>query len=193
MSQAQATFVKSASDASGIPPNGKPQVALFGRSNVGKSSLINALTGQKGLSRASKTPGRTRLINIFDTGAYFLIDLPGYGFAKAAKHEADAFQSLIIEYLDEAPITFALVVIDMRHGPSEQDLAMMESLRGREVPFVVVANKSDKLNRSEQTLELKKLRSQITDVDLVAVSTETKDGISELKTIISSRLHKPTA
>jgi GTP-binding protein len=193
MNDEKATFLKSAADAASVPHSGKPQIAMFGRSNVGKSSLINALTGQKNLSRASKTPGRTRLINLFDAGPYLLIDLPGYGFAKATKSETDTFQSLILDYLDEAPISLALVVIDIRHTPSDQDLAMMDSLRGREVPFVAVANKSDKLNRNEQTQALKKLRMQITDADIMPVSTETKTGIGELKTAITNALQKKTA
>ncbi|MFZ2804378.1 MAG: ribosome biogenesis GTP-binding protein YihA/YsxC [Patescibacteria group bacterium] len=192
MPETGARFIKSASDATSVPRDGKPQVAMFGRSNVGKSSLVNALTGKKGLSRTSNTPGRTRLINLFDAGPYLLVDLPGYGFAKAAKTDTEFFQGLVIDYLDEAPIALALVVIDIRHEPTGRDRAMMESLAARDIPFVVVANKSDKLKRGESMQTLKQLRANFTRSDVIAVSTETLDGLGELKTAINNALRTKT-
>lgn len=181
-------FLKSASNVADVLQYQKPQVALFGRSNVGKSSLINALAGRTGLSRTSNTPGRTRLINVFDVGPYLLVDLPGYGFAKAAKETKETFQNLVVDYVDEAPIALALLVVDIRHGLTEKDQAMRASLEGRNIPYLIIANKMDKLSRNELTQMLRKMRTNIPQPDILAVSTETKHGIGELRSAIQANM-----
>jgi GTP-binding protein len=192
MSDQTPTFLKSASKAADVLQYQKPQVAMFGRSNVGKSSLINALTGRPGLSRASRTPGRTRLINVFDAGSHLLVDLPGYGFAKAAKETTDAFQHLVIEYLDEAPIALALLVVDIRHGLTDKDQAMRTSLEGRSIPYLIVANKSDKLSRGEIAQTVKRMKTDLPQPNIFTVSTEKMTGVGELKAAILNALRKAT-
>jgi GTP-binding protein len=190
----KAVFVKSVLDVSQLPRDNKPQVAFFGRSNVGKSSLINSLTRQKGMSRSSNTPGRTRSINLFlaDESLY-LIDLPGYGYTKASKETSEKFQKLIIDYLDaKPPLRLAVVILDVRHEPTAQDVAMVSSIVERDLPVAVVANKIDKLSNSEAKNRLRKLQTQFPNLPVVRHSAETKDGRGEILDLIDRARTWPT-
>lgn len=186
-----ADFLRSVANTSQLPQTRQPCIALFGRSNVGKSSLINDLAQHRHLSRTSRTPGRTQLINIFEINkAFYLIDLPGYGYAKTAKDKKEAFQRLIIDYIEDASsnIALALLIIDARHGFLDLDHAMKESLEKRGIPYLVVANKIDKLNRNEKTQILKTLRTQSPDHQIIPYSTKTSEGRTELLNTIEATI-----
>ena len=185
-------FLQSASDISQLPHDGTPEVAFFGRSNVGKSSLINSVLGTKSLARTSNTPGRTRLMNAFDSGSgYRLVDLPGYGFAKASKMDIEVFQSHIIDYLDgRKNLRLAVVVVDARIGLTDKDEAMMQSVYERDIPFIVVANKIDKLNRAEMNAMLTDLKALQLPVPIIPHSAETGVGRTEIRSAIQEAMHR---
>lgn len=142
-----ATFLTSNTDVSRCPQEPLPEYAFIGRSNVGKSSLINMLTGQKRLAKTSGRPGKTQLINHFlINGDWYLVDLPGYGYARASKKDKTAFQKLIGRYFRERrQLLSAFVLVDVRHAPQPIDLDFMEWLTGAEIPFSIVFTKADKL------------------------------------------------
>jgi GTP-binding protein len=147
----EAKFVWGAQSADGLPPQKLPEVAFAGRSNVGKSSLINALTGRKALARVSQTPGRTREINFFDLGGkLMLVDLPGYGYAKASKELAAEWQSMIFSYLRGRPtLKRVVLLIDARRGIMAVDEAVMKLLDKSAVSYVIALTKSDSLKPAE--------------------------------------------
>ena len=142
-----ATFLTSNTDVSRCPSEPFPEYAFIGRSNVGKSSLINMLTGQRHLAKTSGRPGKTQLINHFlINGDWYLVDLPGYGYARASKKDKAAFQKLIGRYFKERrQLLSAFVLVDVRHAPQPIDLTFMEWLTGEEIPFSIVFTKADKL------------------------------------------------
>ncbi|MEK7183238.1 MAG: ribosome biogenesis GTP-binding protein YihA/YsxC [Patescibacteria group bacterium] len=144
-------FLKSVVDLAALPKDGKPQVALVGRSNVGKSSLINHLAGQKALARVSSSAGRTRTINLYQIEPkYYMVDMPGYGFAQASKEKQSEFGNLIADYLETTPnVALVLLVIDAKAGPTDLDQDMVDLLRNAKLPFVMIVNKVDKLSQSE--------------------------------------------
>jgi len=144
-------FVRGATETGGLPAGDRPEVAFAGRSNVGKSSLINALTGRSGLARASNTPGRTREVNFFDLGgALYLVDLPGYGFARAPKAAAAGWQALMRDYLaGRASLRRVFLLIDARHGIKAVDREIMELLDRAAVTYQVVLTKADKPSAPE--------------------------------------------
>jgi GTP-binding protein len=147
-----AKFARSALALAGCPRSDRIEIALAGRSNVGKSSLLNALTGVKGLARTSKTPGRTRSINFFEgPGRLTLVDLPGFGYAKMARTDAAKITTLLFDYLSRRDNLAALILlIDGRRGPEEEELALAEAIRQRGLPLIVVATKWDKLRNSQR-------------------------------------------
>ena len=134
-----------------LPPVDRVEIAVAGRSNVGKSSLINAITGVNGLARASDTPGRTRELNFFDVGeGLTLVDMPGYGYAKASKKDVKQWQSVLRGYLrGRVGLSRAFVLIDARHGVMTPDIEMFEMLDAAAVPYQLVLTKCDKINRHE--------------------------------------------
>lgn len=143
-------FVKGVVELAGLPEGDRPEIAFAGRSNVGKSSLINALVGQKGLARTSSTPGRTQEINFFrpqdEDSPSYLVDLPGYGYAKAPKGQVDAWNHLIRDYLrGRAPLGRVFILIDSRHGIKANDLEIMKMLDEAAVSYQAVLTKIDKL------------------------------------------------
>lgn len=178
----EAVFIKSYSDPKAVPQDGPPQVAVLGRSNVGKSSLINSLAQDKTLAKTSATPGRTQLINLFGFGKEFvLVDLPGYGYAKVAASRRDMLKDLIIGYLEEAgPLAGAIVITDSRIGPTDLDREMLEALDHAKIPVIIVANKIDKLSHSERTERLRSLTAAFPNNIILAHSAETKTGRGEL-------------
>lgn len=160
-----------------------PQVAFIGRSNVGKSSIINALTHQKDLAKTSSFPGRTTEINLFLVNkSFYLVDLPGYGFAKASKAVRERLRSLIEWYLFESPYQQALVVfiIDAYVGLTESDVNMLRSLEEHDTCIIVIANKVDKIKKSAYEAQLKAIRDAATPHAVIPCSTRKNLGIGEL-------------
>jgi GTP-binding protein len=155
----EAKFVWGAQSIDGLPPAKLPEFAFAGRSNVGKSSLINALTGRKALARVSQTPGRTREINFFDlSGKLMLVDLPGYGYAKASKSLAAEWQDMIFRYLrGRAKLRRVMLLIDARRGIMDVDQAVMELLDKSAVSYAVVLTKTDAMKPAE----LKKISESV--------------------------------
>jgi GTP-binding protein len=188
-------FVKSATRASQFPEETLPQLAIAGRSNVGKSSLINSLFQRKKLAHVSGTPGATRLINFFlvdDT--FYLVDLPGYGYAKRSRGERDEWREMVRDYIDSPRRPEAmLVLLDLRRGPEDEERGLLESLRAARIAAVVVATKADKLAKSRQRLALQELRAELAEygAPLVGFSSRTGQGRSELWRTIES-LFAPT-
>ena len=144
------TFLKGVVDWSGLPPGDRGEVALAGRSNVGKSSLINALTGRRALARTSNTPGRTREVNFFDVGGLcYLVDLPGYGYAKASKMDAAKWNKMTEAYLlGRASLKRVYQLIDSRHGLKPNDLELMDAFDTAAVSYQVVLTKADKVGKA---------------------------------------------
>jgi GTP-binding protein len=161
-----------------------PEVAFLGRSNVGKSSVLNALAGARGLARVSSTPGRTQTVNFFRVGhELYLADLPGYGFARVPEATRQGWERLAVSYLDgRDPLALCVFLVDSRHEPMEGDLMLRAWLEDRRLPYVVAASKADKLGKSERARRVAALRrwagSQARDV--IAVSARERTGIDEL-------------
>jgi GTP-binding protein len=146
----RAQFVTSLDGLKPYEGQGQPEVALAGKSNVGKSSMINRVCGQRKLARTSSEPGKTRLINLYDlNGQLFLADLPGYGFARAPIEEKKKWGRMIEGFLSNSPhLKHVLQLVDIRHDPTADDCVMVEYLRHYNLPFTVVATKADKISRS---------------------------------------------
>ncbi len=176
-----AEFAASALDYAGCPRWSRAEVALAGRSNVGKSSLLNALAQAKGLARTSKTPGRTRCLNFFTVGdALALVDLPGYGYARMGRAEAAKIAALMREYLGRRPHLAALaILIDARRGPESEELELAATVRERGIELIVVANKFDKLKNSERAAALKRFAPL--ESEPIACSALTGEGIERLR------------
>jgi len=160
-----------------------PEVALIGRSNVGKSSLLNALVGRTGLARVSGTPGKTTLLNAFRLPEFYLVDLPGYGFARAGKTARAGYRQLIDRYLLERPtLTGVVWLLDVRHAPSRDDQEMQDLLARSGKPVLVALTKADKLTRSAQAARIREmavaLGLQPDQIQLTSISSRL--GISEL-------------
>ena len=165
-----------------ILEDGTPQIAFIGRSNAGKSSLINSLTGKKKLAITSSTPGRTKEINIFKiNNTHYFVDLPGYGYAKAGGKALEKINKLIVWYLLESKHSPKVVVlIDSVVGPTADDLMTLKELERTGKEIVVVANKVDRIKKSHYLNHMKKLSQQIKGHKLFPYSSETKVGIEEL-------------
>ena len=179
-----AHFVASYGKASQIPPSTCPEVSFVGRSNVGKSSIMNKLFGRKGLVKVSSTPGKTANINFFEADGIHFVDLPGYGFAQRSKAERDRWAVLIGDFL-ESERSFNLVVslVDIRHDPSKLDFEMVDYLRENEFNFVVALTKADKLSRAQQARQLASIRKQLElpAEQIFVTSSQTGAGIDKLK------------
>lgn len=178
-----AQFVISAAKPEDFPPGRLPEIAVVGRSNVGKSSLINSLVHQPGLARTSRTPGRTRLLNWFEVDNRFhLVDLPGYGYAAVDRDMRAGWQPLIESYLDKRDVLAGvLLLVDVRRGPEEEELDFVPWLEARRVPIVVALTKADKLPKNKRMLEVAKAKKTLAlKRDPFAVSAQTGDGIDEL-------------
>ena len=155
-------FLTSADRLDACPPDDVPEVAFAGRSNAGKSSTLNRLTGRRQLARVSKTPGRTQLINFFSVNeGGRLVDLPGYGYARAAKSRREAWGRAVDEYLNRrANLACVVLVMDARHPPKPFDRQMIDWCAGRSMPLLVLLNKADKLNRSERKKVLRSIGTE---------------------------------
>lgn len=182
-------FLTSVTDMSNLPPAAGAEIAFAGRSNVGKSSLINALTGRKGLARTSATPGRTQMLNFFvapDT-PLTIVDMPGYGYAQAPKELVEAWTALVFSYLRGRPnLRRVILLIDSRHGIKKNDLETMDLLDKAAVVYQVVLTKSDKIKPTQLTrliadTQAALLKRVAAHPLIVATSSEKNKGIDELK------------
>ena len=188
-----ADFLKGVVAMDGLPPADRIEVCFAGRSNVGKSTLINALTGRKALARASNTPGRTQEINFFTlTERYYLVDLPGYGYAEAPVAVVGKWQKLLKAYLSgRATLRRAFVLIDTRHGAKQVDEEIMTLLDSAAVPFQVVMTKADKVRPKERDEALARTRAALAKhpaayPEIILTSSEIGEGIPTLRATIAS-------
>ncbi|SFU00712.1 ribosome biogenesis GTP-binding protein YihA/YsxC [Sedimentitalea nanhaiensis] len=188
----ESIFVKGVVAMSGLPPADRLEVCFAGRSNVGKSTLINALTGTKALARASNTPGRTQEINYFTQGDdLYLVDLPGYGYANAPLPVVEKWQKLLKQYLSgRQTLRRAFVLIDARHGVKPVDDEIMSLLDSAAVTFQCVLTKTDKIKAADRTRVLDQVRKALAKhpaayPELVLTSSEKGDGIATLRAIIA--------
>lgn len=184
-------FVRSVADTRQFPGIALPQVAIAGHSNVGKSSLINALFGRKGLVKTSKAPGCTRLLNLFEVdGRLLVVDLPGYGFARASKKEQARWSSLIEHYLTSEPgPKLVLMLLDIRHGPKSSDLRLIEWLNARGIRWQPVATKADKLSGNSRSNRLREMTDALGGM-LVPLSTSSlnKRGVENLRELLDREI-----
>lgn len=176
-----------------LPESTLPEVSFAGRSNVGKSSLLNKLMYRKGLAKVSATPGKTATINFYDVDGYDFVDLPGYGYAKVAKSEKYRWGELIEGYFNQERV-FALVVslIDIRHEATALDVSMVEFLKESGLPFMVVLTKADKLSKQQcikQTAAIRKQLKLDKETPIMAVSSESGTGIDELRSVITQYIN----
>ena len=185
MNLQKAEFLTSLTDLSKLPKDGLPQIAFSGKSNVGKSSVINRVLQRKNFARVGETPGKSIHINFFriDNRAYF-VDLPGYGYAKVAKSEKERWGRLMEAYFsDPTRISLGVLIVDARHKPTENDVTMAKYFQGSERPWVVVANKLDKLKKSEVEPNLALIRETLAldpQTPLIPFSAEKGTGREDL-------------
>lgn len=196
MTVKSAEFICSAAKPNQYPPEGVPEIAFAGRSNVGKSSLINLLFNRKKLAKVSSTPGKTRTINFFNIndGEFRIVDLPGYGFAKVSKAEAESWGPMMETYLSKREGLLKVVqLVDSRHAPSAQDKQMYDFLKYYNLDGVVVATKADKLSRNELNKNLNMIRKELelkkTDA-LIPVSALAKTGVEEFTAVLEKLLEE---
>jgi len=182
-----------------FPANPVPQIVFSGRSNVGKSSLLNTLLLRKGLARVSSAPGKTITVNFYDVdGKLFLVDLPGYGYAKRTKEEQAKWSSLVDGYFTQNPnadlTKLVIQLVDSRVGPTRDDIAMIEFMNECEIPYVIVATKTDKLNATERKKAVESLVScpyLAPGTKIYLFSSETKEGRADVWKAISDAVGEP--
>ena len=185
----KAKFIASYGNAAKIPESTCPEVCFVGRSNVGKSSIMNKLFNRKNLVKVSSTPGKTSNVNFFEADGVHFVDLPGYGFAQRSKSERDRWASLIFDFLNmERSFNLVVSLVDIRHDPSKLDHQMIEFLQDGGYPFVVALTKADKLSRNQQAKQLAAIRKQLNvpAEDIIVTSSQTGAGIDELKARIEA-------
>ena len=185
-------FVTSLPEYRKFPGIGRPEIAFAGRSNVGKSSLLNSLTRRKALAKVSATPGKTRMINIFRVDDTFhLVDLPGYGFAKVTRDEQERWGKMMNGYFSESRfLRLTLHLVDIRHEPTRDDVTMNRFLRQTGQPFFVVATKLDKISRAQRAACLTQIQRtlEIQPWQVLAYSSETGEGRKQLLSVIENAL-----
>ena len=185
-----ADFELTAALAEQLPCDDLPEVAFSGRSNVGKSSLINRVLERRGLARTSATPGKTASINFYRLDGMRMVDLPGYGYAKVSDAERKRWNSLIQGYFDaDRDLRLVLQLVDMRHAPSKEDRQMINYFVEAGIPFIVVMTKADKLNKTERAAREAAMKEEFADLDgilTVPFSAVTGEGAAELREILES-------
>ena len=203
----QASFAGSAAAPGQFPRDGLPEIAFLGRSNVGKSSLLNALAGTRGLARVSQTPGLTRLVNFFRVGGaergggrkqgeLYLVDMPGYGYAKAPRDVRESFEALAVSYLvGREPLRLCVFIVDARHEPGERDERLRAFLDHHQLPWALAVNKIDALSRAEARTRLARLEAGLgrSAGAVLPVSAERGTGIGELWSVIREAAAAPAA
>ncbi len=187
----KAEFVTSSGAPEAFPSDRLPEIAFLGRSNVGKSSLINSLTGQKKLAFTSASPGRTRTVNFYRVeDQFYMVDLPGYGYARAPREAAQVWMGLIETYLEQREtLKLCCLTIDSRRGWMESDLELMRWLERHGKNYLVVATKIDKLNQSQQERGIRAIRKE--GAEPLIVSAVTGRGVRELWQAITKTLQTP--
>lgn len=181
----EVSFEFAAGDVSQLPQSDMPEIVFSGKSNVGKSSLINKLVQRKALARVSATPGKTATINFFRLQEFRLVDLPGYGYAKVSKGEKRRWADLVEGYFaQERNIKLIIQIIDIRHAPSKEDMQMLDYLYHFQFPFVIVLTKLDKLKKSQISTQLdyfKELFSSYENIETLPFSSVTGEGKEDIQ------------
>lgn len=184
----KAEFFRSYGEFSQLPKSDRLELAFAGRSNVGKSSLINKVFNRKNLARVSAVPGKTATINFYSLENIYLVDLPGYGYAKVAKSDKVRWSGLIEGYLhDDRELGLIFQLIDMRHPPTKDDMQMISFMIESELPFVIVFTKADKLSKREREERMKGFAEEIpyfSDIEHIEFSAQTGEGADRVRAII---------
>lgn len=190
-----ASFIKSSPRTALCPTDARPEFAFIGRSNVGKSSLINMITAMKGLAQTSSTPGKTKLINHFLINEqWYLVDLPGYGYARTSRDSREKFDRMLREYLSERPnLINTFLLIDSRHEPMKADVEFMEWLGNSQIPFTIIFTKADKLGKTHLQQALALYKKTILEgweelPPMIVTSAQTQQGRDEILKMIESQL-----
>ncbi len=186
-------FYGSVVEPKGYPADQLPQIILAGRSNVGKSSFINAMLNNHKVARVAKTPGKTRLLNFFKINqSFYFVDVPGYGYANVGKGQLQQFQVMIETYLEKSQaIRLACLLLDIRHNPTQDDWKMVDYLTKRSIPTLIILTKSDKLSgngKAQQTKLFKNLFPTINPAYLIPFSSETKKEVASVWSVIETMI-----
>ena len=188
-----AKFEKAYGISSQLPPSQIPEIVFAGKSNVGKSSLLNKLFNRKSLARVSSVPGKTITINFYDVDGYKFVDLPGYGYAKISRDEKERFGELMEGYFQSGRnIKLVVQLVDMRHKPSQDDYGMIEFMKQMNIPFVIAMTKSDKLKVKEYKKRLEESKAELetaVNVKIIPFSSQNGEGVEELKQVIEQALN----
>lgn len=187
-----AEFKAAYGKSSQIPASNLPEIVFSGKSNVGKSSLINKLLYRKSMARVSAKPGKTATINFFSLKEAYFVDLPGYGYAKVSQDEKRRWAELVEGYLaQERNIALVVQICDMRHPPTQNDLTMIDFLYQNHYPFIIALTKMDKLKKTQQQKRLEELRTELADypgVQLCPCSSEDGSGMDDIRRIIEESI-----
>ena len=192
MNYNKAEFERAFGISGQLPPSEVPEIAFAGRSNVGKSSLLNKLFNRKSLARVSSVPGKTITINFYDVDGYKFVDLPGYGYAKLSKSERDRFGELMEGYFQSGRnIKLVVHLVDMRHKPSQDDFGMIDFMQQMDIPFIIVCTKADKLKVKEFKRREKEIKEELSMVDenlIIPFSSQSGLGLDTVKMLIEKSL-----
>ena len=192
MNYSTAKFEQSFGISKQLPVSSASEIAFAGKSNVGKSSLLNKLFNRKQLARVSSVPGKTITINFYDVDGVKFVDLPGYGYAKISKQEKQRFAELMEGYFSqERKLKLVVQLIDMRHKPTADDIGMIEFLKHNEIPFIIVLTKSDKLNKTEYNKRIEAFKTELStagDVAVIPFSSLSGEGLEIIKKQIEEAL-----
>ncbi len=192
MNYNKAEFERAFGISGQLPPSEVPEIAFAGRSNVGKSSLLNKLFNRKSLARVSSVPGKTITINFYDVDGYKFVDLPGYGYAKLSKSERDRFGELMEGYFQSGRnLKLVVQLVDMRHKPSQDDFGMIDFMQQMDIPFIVVCTKADKLKVKEFKKREQEIKEELSIVDenlIIPFSLQSGLGLDTVKMLIEKSL-----